>query len=119
MSVGHNGAVRVREYEDRWVFTLDPCGSCGRQILAGRYEPPWSFGVVEDGAPVGFLRPDTTVYQAHLAVVHTLVPIERIGAPWPAVSCAGLAGRPCELVLYRDPAETDERYFTQVGARRG
>lgn len=118
MSVGHNGSVRVTEFSDRWVLTLDPCGSCGRQVLAGRYKAPWNFGVVADGVPVGFLRPDITVYQAHLAVVHGLVPIERNGAPWPAISCSGLSSTPCELVLYRNPAETDERYYAQVGARR-
>jgi len=118
MAVGHNGAVRIREHADRWVFTLDPCGSCGRQILAGRYAPPWNFGVVADGAAVGFERPDITVYQAHLAIAHTLVPIERTGAPWPAISCSGLSTGPCELVLYRDPTDTDNRYYAQVGSRR-
>jgi len=118
LAVGHNGAVRIREHPDRWTCILDPCGSCGRQILAGRYAPPWNFGVVADGAAVGFLRPDITVYQAHLAVAHTLVPIERTGAPWPAVSCAGLSAGPCELVLYSDPTATDESYYAQVGARR-
>jgi hypothetical protein len=118
MSVGHNGAVRVTEHADRWVFELNPCGSCGRQVLSGRYAPPWSFGLVPAGARAGFLRNDITVYQAHLAVAHALVPIERTGAPWPAVTCAGLAGGPCELVIFRDPAATDDRYYEQVGVRR-
>jgi hypothetical protein len=118
MSIGHNGAVRVVEHADRWVLTLDPCGSCGRQILSGRYAPPWSFGMVQAGARTGFLRDDITVYQAHLAVAHTLVPIERTGAPWPAISCAGLAARPCELVIFRDPAATDDSYYEQVGMSR-
>jgi hypothetical protein len=116
MATGHNGTVSAREEPDHWVITLDPCGSCGRQILAGRYRPPWNFSVVTDGYKVGFLRPDITVYQAHLAVAHTMVPIERTGAPWPAMSCAGLAAGPCEIVLYRDPAQTDARYYEQVGA---
>lgn len=118
MSVGHQGTVSVVEHDDCWVFTLDPCGSCGRQLLAGRYAPPWDFGVVAPGQRVGFLRPDITVYQAHLAVAHTLVPIERTGAPWPAMACSGLAGGPCELVIYRDPARTAQRYYAQVGATR-
>jgi hypothetical protein len=119
MSIGHNGAVRITEHTDRWVFTLDPCGSCGRQVLSGRYAPPWNFGLVPAGARAGFLRDDITVYQAHLAVAHGLVPIERTGAPWPAISCAGLAGRPCELVIFRDPAATYDSYYEQVGMRRG
>lgn len=118
MSVGHQGTVGVVEHDDRWVITLDPCGSCGRQLLTGRYAPPWDFGVVAPGHRVGFLRPDVTVYQAHLAVAHTLVPIERTGAPWPAMACSGLGGGPCELVLYRDPARTAQRYYSQVGATR-
>lgn len=118
MSIGHNGQVSIREEPDRWVFTLNPCGSCGRQLLAGRYQPPWNFAVVEANARVGFLREDITVYQAHLAVAHTMVPIELTGAPWPAMSCVGLAAQPCELVLYRDPARTDEGYYAQVGAAK-
>jgi hypothetical protein len=99
MAVGHNGSVHVTEHADRWVLTLDPCGSCGRQILAGRYAPPWNFGIVADGHPVGFHRPDITVYQAHIAVAHSIVPIERTGAEWPAIQCAGLTARPCHLTI--------------------
>ncbi|MGB3437655.1 MAG: hypothetical protein WBA97_02785 [Actinophytocola sp.] len=116
MSVGHNGGVSVVEEEDRWVFTLDPCGSCGRQILDGRYAAPWHLGVVGDRHPISFLRDDITVYQAHVAVAHTIVPIERVGAPWPAMRCAGLAATPCELVIYRDPHTAGPEYYTQVGA---
>lgn len=115
MATGHHGGVTVTQHDDRWVLTLDPCGSCRRQILAGRYAPPWSFGVVAPGHRVGFLRPDITVYQAHLAVAHTLVPIERRGAPWPAMACSGLDGGACELVIYRDPTQTDVSYYAQVG----
>ena len=115
MSVGHNGAVRIRSESDCWVFVLDPCGSCGRQILGGRYRSPWNFGVVEPGHRVGFFRDDITVYQSHLAVAHTLVPIERTGAPWPAMRCAGLAAQPCELVLYKVPAATPAEFYRQVG----
>jgi hypothetical protein len=118
MAVGHNGGVSVREEPGRWVFTLDPCGSCGRQLLDGRYRPPWNFGIVRDPHPVGFLRPDITVYQAHVAMAHTIVPIERLGAPWPAMRCAGLAARPCELVIYRDPGYADDEFYEQVGLSR-
>ncbi|MBM9468754.1 hypothetical protein [Nakamurella leprariae] len=118
MSVGHNGAVSIRAEADRWVIVLDPCGSCGRQLLTGRYRDPWNFRVVAPGHRVGFLRDDITVYQAHLAVAHTMVPIELTGAPWPAMQCAGLAARPCELVLYRDPATTAEPFYAQVGMTR-
>ena len=116
MAVGHNGGISIVEEPSRWVLTLDPCGSCGRQVLDGRFAPPWNFGVVADGHAVGFLRSDITVYQAHLAIAHTLVPIERTGAPWPAMRCAGLVGRPCELVIYKSSSDTDARYFEQVGA---
>ena len=116
MATGHHGSVTVTQHADRWVLTLDPCGSCRRQILGGRYAPPWDFGVVAPGHRVGFFRPDITVYQAHLAVAHTLVPIERRGAPWPAMACSGLGGGACELVIYRDPAATDAVFYEQVGA---
>lgn len=115
MAVGHNGGVGIVEEPDRWVFTLDPCGSCGRQILDGRYSPPWNFGVVAGRHPVGFLRSDITVYQAHLAVAHTIVPTERLGTPWPAMLCAGLAARPCELAIYKADAPTHRAYYEQVG----
>ncbi len=118
MATGHHGAISVAQHDDRWVITLDPCGSCRRQIRSGRYAPPWSFGVVAPGHRVGFYRPDITVYQAHLAIAHTLVPIERRGAPWPAMGCSGLDGGSCELVIYRDPAQTDEAYYAQVGAQK-
>lgn len=118
MAIGHAGAVSVREDAGGWIITLDPCGSCGEQVRTGRYEPPWNFGMVEPGHRIAFGRSDITVYQAHLAVAHTLVPIERTGAPWPAIRCAGRAGRACELLLYRDPASTPPEFYTQVGCRK-
>jgi hypothetical protein len=59
---------------------------------------------------------DVTVYQAHIAVMHTIMPIERIGAPWPAIDCAkGATGGTCRVMMYKDPRTAAPEHYAMVG----
>ena len=58
------------------------------------------------------------MYQAHIAAIHHLFPIEKIGVPWPPVRCSGTSGGACEFFFYKDPGFAPDEFYEQVGLRR-
>jgi hypothetical protein len=43
---------------------------------------------------------DVPVYRTHVAVMHDLMPLERIGTRWPEITCPqGVSGGECTVVL--------------------
>jgi hypothetical protein len=107
---GNFATIRVEEDDERFTITQDPCGSCGRQIEAGRHPGPLDLATVTEVHPITFERGDVPVYRTHVAVMHFLVPEARIGVPWPVVACPrGLDAGPCRILLYKDPLDPAAR----------
>lgn len=115
MTLGHHGSVTIREHDAGWTLTLDPCGSCGRQVREGRYTSFVDFEIVQEPCPITFSKTGISVYQTHLAVIHGLIGIERTGVPSPAIDCSGTTGGFCELTIYRRPADVPPEHYSAVG----
>lgn len=106
MLQGNFASITVEEDDEKFAITQDPCGSCGRQLAAGRHPGPLDLATVEEVHPITFERGHVPVYRTHVAVMHFLAPEARIGVPWPVVACpAGLAPGPCRVLLYKDPLD--------------
>lgn len=117
--LGNFATLRIEEDDNKFTLFQDPCGSCGRQIRQGCHKPPLDLAIVKEKHPISFMEGEVTVYQAHIAVMHTIMPIERIGAPWPAIHCAkGATGGPCEIYLYKDPKTAAPEHYAMVGMER-
>jgi hypothetical protein len=115
MMLGNFASITVDEYDDRFVITQDPCGTCTRQVTDGCYAPPVDLAVVRERCPLTFGQGDMPVYRTHVAVMHYLQPLERIGVPWPAIECpAGVTDGPCRVTIYKDPAATPARWAARV-----
>ncbi len=100
MMSGNFASIRVDETDDAFVITQSPCGTCARQVLDGCYGPPVDYAVVTERHPITWGRGDVPVYRTHVAVMHDLMPMERIGTRWPEITCPrGVSGGPCSLVL--------------------
>jgi hypothetical protein len=104
MLQGNFADITVKEDDERFVITQDPCGSCGRQLAAGAFPGRFDHATVTEAHPITFQRGDVPVYRTHVAVMHFLMPEERLGVPWPVVACprGNIAG-PCRITLYKDP----------------
>jgi hypothetical protein len=101
---GNFAEAELFEEPDRFVIVQAPCGSCGRQIEQGGYEHPLDLAVVRGPHPLTWGTAGTPIYRTHVALMHFIVPIERIGVPWPLFQCpAGLRTDPCQVVIYKDP----------------
>jgi hypothetical protein len=59
---GHFTELVVTEDDRKFTITQDPCGTCTRQILDGRYGPPLDLPVVQERHRATWGRGATTVY---------------------------------------------------------
>jgi hypothetical protein len=104
MMHGNFAWITVTEDDERFTITQDPCGSCGRQLASGAFPGPLDHARVTEVHAITHERGDVPVYRTHVAVMHFLVPEERIGVPWPVVACPrGDVTGPCRIYLYKDP----------------
>jgi hypothetical protein len=101
---GNFAEFTIAEDDARFVITQDPCGSCGRQLECGAFPGPLEHATVSEVHPITFERGNVPVYRTHVAVMHFLMPTERLGVPWPVVACPrGSVPGPCRITLYKDP----------------
>jgi hypothetical protein len=106
MLKGHFSILRAAEDDEKFILVQDPCGTCSRQLLAGRYDPPFDLAVVEKEHLLTWGRGATPVYRTHVPVWHVAMARERLGVPWPVNRCpAGLGTGPCPTFLYKDPLD--------------
>ncbi len=105
---GHFTPFTIAEDESKFTFLQDPCGSCSRQILQGRYQAPVCLAIVKERHEMTWGRGDTPVYRAHVPVMHQSMSRERLGVPWPVNLCPpGMSTDPCRILLYKDPRDPE------------
>ena len=94
----------IEEDDEKFTITMDPCGSCGRQVAEREYPGPYDLAVIAEDHPLSFGHGGTSVYRSHVAVIHHLIPLEQRGVPWPVIHCPGpRQGGPCRTFLFKDP----------------
>lgn len=116
--VGNFAIISIEEDDEKFILTQNPCGSCGRQQNDGRYDPPWNLASVKEKHPITFNQGDVTAYRTHIAVMHTIMPIERIGAPWPVIQCPKTKGEKCHIFLYKNPRQAAPEHYAMVGMKQ-
>lgn len=105
---GHMMPIRIEEDDEKFTFIMEPCGSGGRQIQAGKYEPPRSFLKIRDAQPLTMGRENLPVYCAHHCFEH-LIPKELVGFPLFTVELPEKLGEePCRFYLHKDPLKAPE-----------
>ncbi len=69
---GHLHPIKIEEDDEKFVIHTQPCcGSGGRLVLEGAYDPPGSFLRIKKPQPMTFNRPNFPVYCAHCYVMGT------------------------------------------------
>ncbi|GGM46530.1 hypothetical protein ACFFX1_18725 [Dactylosporangium sucinum] len=101
---GHFTDLVISEDDEKFTIVQDPCGTCARQVLDGRFAAGLGLAVVTDEHPVTWGGRPTTIYRTHVPIWHVEMARERLGVPWPVNRCpAGLDGGACTILLYKDP----------------
>ena len=109
---GHFGTSTVLEEPDRYVITLDPCGTGGRlmrskQVSTTKKAYPWSWS--KSGVPY---------YCVHCCMAWEIIPTELRGYPLRINLVPEKPGDPCIHLFYKKPELIPEEYFTRIGMKK-
>ncbi|UWP79845.1 hypothetical protein [Dactylosporangium fulvum] len=103
---GHFTDLVISEDDEKFTIVQDPCGTCARQVIDGRFAAGLGLAVVADEHRVTWGGRPTTIYRTHVPIWHVEMACERLGVPWPVNLCpAGLDGGACTILLYKDPRD--------------
>ena len=115
--------MTLEEDDEKFIFTLNPCGSGGRLINMGAYEGPFGYRKLKKAGPHTWGETDLPIYCAHCPMVHEIFPLAEGGegsqfwvhaSPFPKKP-----GDPCVHHIYKDPKKIPDRYYDRIGMTRG
>ncbi len=124
----HCADFRLHEEDDRFVFTLDPCGSGGRLFRGTMWRDLFHYGaplspLVDAPHPIGFLRAQAPSYCTHCAASNR-AQLERAADPKTPLffvidgHAQQRPGMPCRTYVYKtgaDRGRIDPALFAQIG----
>ncbi len=112
---GHLQPVEIEEDDEKFIFRMTPCGSGGRLIREGCYEPPKNFARVKNAQAMTYGIDDLPIYCAHCPF-QEIIPVELKGYPlFVTIPSGRLGEEPCDIYLYKDVNGVPEEYFSRVG----
>jgi predicted ArsR family transcriptional regulator len=114
----HCTTFKVSEYDDKFTFHLDPCGSGMRLEKAGAYDGCTGYARVKERHPMTFMEEDFPIYSAHCAV-NNQVQLAR-GLPlfivegWTSERKNGF----CVQHTYKNLDAVPDEQFRRIGLKR-
>jgi len=116
---GHGVAVRIEEDAEKFIFSMEPCGSGGKLVRDGSYDgPPRDFYRVKTPQLMTYGKPDYPAYCAH-CIFHEIVGMEETGIPLFLMDPSDRPGEePCRMLLYKDPKAIPAEYYERAGLQK-
>ncbi|RMF93203.1 MAG: hypothetical protein D6734_10625 [Candidatus Schekmanbacteria bacterium] len=114
----HMGKMKVIEDDEKFTFIHDPCGSGGRLLREGAYDPPKNYYRVKDPKPIGYNRPNFPAYCSHCMVWNNIQCIEWFGHPQWIHEPPEKPEDPCIFHIYKDPSKIPAEYYEKFGKRK-
>ena len=114
--------LTVEEDDEKFILTMQPCGSGGRLIDSGAYEGPLGYAKLKKPGPHTWGEADLPIYCAHCPWAQEIFPVSEVGegmqlwihaSPFPKKP-----GDPCVQYVYKDPKYVPDRYYERVGVSR-
>lgn len=113
------GAFTVTEDDEKFTFTLHPCGSGQRLVQRGKYQGENAYGVTERAHDWSFGRAEFPLYCTHCTFMNESLPIKWYGAPlYPLDPPEDYEKDPCVWYWYKDPADIPDRFRQRYDALR-
>lgn len=115
---GHLNPLVIEEDDEKVTIMMTPCGSGGRAILNGYYDPPKNYLKVKKPQVMTFGRSNFPVYCCHGAF-QDIVPIEMDGYPiWVTLPSEKLGEEPCRFIIYKDLDNIPAEYYERFGKKK-
>ncbi len=109
---GHQGNISVVEEPDRYVVTLDPCGS------GGRLRRTVNVGTTQKAYPWSWSQAGVPYYCTHCCISWEIIATELRGYPIKVALPGARPEDPCIHLFYKKPELIPEEYFTRIGKRK-
>jgi hypothetical protein len=115
---GHGQNIDIEEDEEKFTFIMKPCGSGGRQVLAGAYEAPVNMLRIQQPQPMTQSKSDLPVYCTH-AYFMAISSICLTGVPHVVEEISDNVGyEPCKIHVYKDPKKIPPEVLTRLGLKQ-
>lgn len=106
---GYFSNITITEEKDKYVMSLDPCGTGGRlrrskTLVTTAKAHPWSWG-----------RSGVCLYCTHCCLMWEIIPIEVRGYPVKIAVYGDKPEDPCVHLFYKGPELIPEEYFKKLG----
>ncbi len=116
----HAGAFSITEDDEKFTFTMNPCGSGQRLWRMGYYEGPDGLGLTAEPHDWSYGREGFPLYCTHCSFMNESLPIRWIGYPlYPSDPPEDFHSDPCTWYWYKDPADIPDRHWERYGLERG
>ena len=111
--------VTIEEDDEKFIITMQPCGSGGRLIDAGAYEGPFGYAKIKEAGCHTWGEKDVPIYCAHCPWAQEIWPVTEAGeggqthihaSPFPKKP-----GDPCIHYVYKDPKDIPDKYYDRIG----
>ncbi len=122
---GQIGTFSIIEKPDRYIILLNHCGSGGKARLPdpldnspARTEPPYNLGRTKKAYPWSWGKSGVPYYCLHCCVWMEYIPTEINGYPDRVIEYRDDPNVPCSHVIYKNPEDIPEMYFTRIGFKK-
>jgi hypothetical protein len=117
---GHvHAPMTITEDDEKVTISVEPCGSGGRIIQMGGYEPEGGFAKIKEASCMTWGMTDLPIYCVHCPVTEMLA-LEGSGN-FRSVKDVPV-NKPkdafCKYHIYKDPADIPEEYYTRIGKKK-
>jgi hypothetical protein len=114
---GHGQDIDIEEDDEKFTFTMRPCGSGGRLVLGGVYEPPLNMLRIQEPQRMTQGKRNLPVYCAH-AYFMALWSIRVTGVPYVLEEISDNPGyEPCKIYVYKDPKNIPTEVLSRLGLK--
>ncbi len=113
----HHEHMTITEDDEKFTLQMNICGSGGRMVLDGYYDPPCNFLKIEKPQPMTYGIKDFPVYCVHEPILEMLT--AEWGIPIFFVQPANELGKePCTFYLYKDAKDVPDEFYTRIGKEK-
>lgn len=114
--------LTIEEDDEKFIFTMQPCGSGGRLIDGGFYEGPFGYAKLKKAGPHTWGETDLPIYCSHCPWAQEIFPVLMYGdgaqlwiqtTPFPKKP-----GDPCVQYIYKDPKYIPDHFYERIGMPR-
>lgn len=113
----HRGDVGVSDEGDRYVMSLDPCGSCGvlRRGDPDSGRPPYPSATNGESHPWTQMRTGMSWYSIHSMIALEYIQMSEGGPPLRPLEDCDLPDRPCRWFIYKDATKPRRIHYERQG----